>query len=167
MSRSDSLSLPQSDERAALAVARGIGRLFARNDVWCLAEMPLRSGRRADLMGIDAKGQVLGKLATKAAVLLTGKHKPVYTPLLDTGDPVIVADSLGNFYMGILAYSGSGNGILVAKSTDGGATWAEPVRLDNGGDKEYMVVDYRNDTVYTVWENTGAAFNQGLATGYE
>jgi hypothetical protein len=59
MARSDSLSLLQSDERAALAVARGIGRLFARNGVWCLAEMPLRSGRRADLMGIDAKGQVI------------------------------------------------------------------------------------------------------------
>ncbi len=46
-------------ERAALAVARGIGRLFARNDVWCLAEMPLRCGRRADLMGIDAKGRIV------------------------------------------------------------------------------------------------------------
>ena len=38
----------------AQSVARGICRLFARNDVWCLAEMPLRCGRRADLMGIDA-----------------------------------------------------------------------------------------------------------------
>ena len=45
------------DERAARAVARGIGRLFARNDIWCLAEMPLRSNRRADLMGVDAKGR--------------------------------------------------------------------------------------------------------------
>jgi len=42
---------------------------------------------------IDAKGQVLGKLATKAAVLLTGKHKPVYTPFLDTGDHVIVINA--------------------------------------------------------------------------
>lgn len=49
----------QAIERAALLVARGIGRLFARNDIWCLAEMPLRSGRRADLMGIDAKGQIV------------------------------------------------------------------------------------------------------------
>ncbi len=49
----------QEIERAALLVARGIGRLFARNDIWCLAEMPLRSGRRADLMGIDAKGQIV------------------------------------------------------------------------------------------------------------
>ncbi len=50
-------------ERAALAVARGICRLFARNDIWCLAEMPLRptggSHRRADLMGIDAKGRII------------------------------------------------------------------------------------------------------------
>ncbi len=45
--------------RAALAVARGIGRLFARNDIWCLAEMPLRNNRRADLMGIDARGQIV------------------------------------------------------------------------------------------------------------
>jgi hypothetical protein len=41
------------------AVARGIMRLLARNDVWCLPEMPLRGGRRADLMGVDAKGQVV------------------------------------------------------------------------------------------------------------
>ena len=48
-----------AEERAALAVARGICRLFARNDVWCIAEMPLRYNRRADLMGIDARGQVI------------------------------------------------------------------------------------------------------------
>ena len=48
-----------AEERAARAVARGICRLFARNDVWCIAEMPLRSNRRADLMGIDAKGRLI------------------------------------------------------------------------------------------------------------
>jgi hypothetical protein len=47
------------DLKAAQAVARGICRLFARNDIWCLAEMPLRSNRRADLMGIDAKGHLV------------------------------------------------------------------------------------------------------------
>ena len=47
------------DDRAARAVARGISRLFARNDIWCLPEMPLRSSRRADLMGIDAKGHLV------------------------------------------------------------------------------------------------------------
>ncbi|MEB3416433.1 MmcB family DNA repair protein [Alteriqipengyuania sp. WL0013] len=41
------------------AVARGIARLFARNDTWLLPEMPLRNGRRADLMGIDPKGHVV------------------------------------------------------------------------------------------------------------
>ncbi len=79
-----------------------------------------------------------------------------------TGDPVIAADSQGNFYMGILAYSGSANGILVSKSTDGGETFATPVRLDNGGDKEVLAVDLRNDHVYAVWENTGSSFNQGI-----
>lgn len=43
----------------AAAVARGICRLFARNDIWCLTEMPLKGGRRADLMGIDSKGKVV------------------------------------------------------------------------------------------------------------
>ena len=79
-----------------------------------------------------------------------------------TGDPSITADTQGNFYLGVLAYNGSAPGILVSKSTDGGATFAEPVRLDNGGDKEYVTVDRRNDTVYIVWENTGSQFNQGV-----
>lgn len=48
-----------AEARTARAVARGICRLFARNDIWCLPEMPLRSGRRADLMGVDAKGHVI------------------------------------------------------------------------------------------------------------
>lgn len=51
--------IPADELKAAQAVARGICRLFARNDIWCLSEMPLRSGRRADLMGIDAKGQLV------------------------------------------------------------------------------------------------------------
>ena len=51
--------LADPDLKAAQAVARGICRLFARNDIWCLPEMPLRSSRRADLMGIDAKGHLV------------------------------------------------------------------------------------------------------------
>ena len=42
---------------------------------------------------IDAEGQVLGRLATKIASLLMGKHKPTYTPFLDTGDHVIVINA--------------------------------------------------------------------------
>ncbi|WP_234035652.1 MmcB family DNA repair protein [Erythrobacter insulae] len=40
-------------------VARGIMRLFARNDIWCLPEVALPNGRRADLMGVDAKGLIV------------------------------------------------------------------------------------------------------------
>ena len=39
---------------------------------------------------LDADGVVLGRLASKAAMLLMGKTKPIYTPFLDTGDHVIV-----------------------------------------------------------------------------
>src|SRR5947209_4983241 len=42
---------------------------------------------------VDADGVVLGRLATKAAMLLMGKHKPSYTPFLDTGDHVIVINA--------------------------------------------------------------------------
>lgn len=59
MAESDSLLVPATDERAAPGVARGVCRLFARNDSWCVAEMPLRCGRRADLMGIDARGHII------------------------------------------------------------------------------------------------------------
>ena len=42
----------------ALNVARGVGRLFARQGLVMLAEVPLPNGRRADLMALDAKGQI-------------------------------------------------------------------------------------------------------------
>lgn len=43
---------------------------------------------------IDAEGQVLGRVAAAAAVLLRGKHKPQYTPYLDCGDNVIIVNAL-------------------------------------------------------------------------
>ena len=42
---------------------------------------------------VDAEGQVLGRLATQIAARLRGKHKPVYTPHVDTGDFVIVVNA--------------------------------------------------------------------------
>ena len=42
---------------------------------------------------LDAEDAVLGRLAGKAATLLMGKHKPSYTPFLDTGDAVIVINA--------------------------------------------------------------------------
>jgi len=42
---------------------------------------------------IDAEEVVLGRIASKAANLLMGKNKPMYTPFLDTGDHVIVVNA--------------------------------------------------------------------------
>jgi large subunit ribosomal protein L13 len=42
---------------------------------------------------IDASGKTLGKLATEAARLLMGKHKPMFSPNLDTGDYVVVINA--------------------------------------------------------------------------
>jgi large subunit ribosomal protein L13 len=39
---------------------------------------------------IDASGQTLGRLATRAARILSGKNNPRYTPFIDTGDHVVV-----------------------------------------------------------------------------
>lgn len=84
---------PPQKEREALAVARGICRLFARSAVWCLAEMPLRSGRRADLMGIDAKGRiVIVEIKVSRADLLGDAKWPDYLEYCD------------RFYWGLAAH---------------------------------------------------------------
>lgn len=81
-----------AEERAAFRVARGICRLFARNDIWCIAEMPLRSGRRADLMGIDAKGQlVIVEIKVSRADLVGDAKWPDYL------------DHCDRFYWGLAA----------------------------------------------------------------
>lgn len=42
---------------------------------------------------IDAKGKTLGRLASEVARRLRGKHKPIYTPHVDTGDYIIVVNA--------------------------------------------------------------------------
>ena len=42
---------------------------------------------------VDAEGQTLGRLASRIAQILRGKHKPIYTPHLDTGDHVLVVNA--------------------------------------------------------------------------
>lgn len=42
---------------------------------------------------VDAEGQVLGRLASEIAKIIRGKHKPVFTPHMDTGDNVIVINA--------------------------------------------------------------------------
>ena len=46
----------------------------------------------AEWILIDAKGHNLGRLATEIASLLLGKHKPIFTPGVDTGDYVVVVN---------------------------------------------------------------------------
>jgi large subunit ribosomal protein L13 len=42
---------------------------------------------------VDAKDKILGRFATKVAAVLRGKHKPIFTPHIDTGDAVIVINA--------------------------------------------------------------------------
>jgi len=56
-------------------------------------EFPSKNGVVRQWHVIDAQDVVLGKLASKAAMLLMGKTKPTYTPFLDAGDHVIVINA--------------------------------------------------------------------------
>lgn len=55
------------------------------------------SAKEADIQRdwyvIDAQGQTLGRLATRTATILRGKHKPLYTPHVDCGDYVIIINA--------------------------------------------------------------------------
>jgi len=42
---------------------------------------------------VDASGKTLGRLATQVSMVLRGKHKPIYTPHMDTGDHVVVINA--------------------------------------------------------------------------
>ena len=48
---------------------------------------------RRDWFVVDASGKTLGRLATQLAFRLRGKHKPEYTPHVDTGDHIIVVNA--------------------------------------------------------------------------
>ena len=74
---------------------------------------------------IDADGKVLGRVASQIAIILRGKHKPIYTPHTDTGDHVIVVNAqkvrlTGNkrqekFYAWHSGYPGGFKSILAGK----------------------------------------------------
>jgi len=56
-------------------------------------EFPSKNGVQRQWHVIDAQDAVLGKLASRAAMLLMGKTKPSFTPFLDCGDHVIVINA--------------------------------------------------------------------------
>ena len=55
--------------------------------------VPKQNEIEREWLVIDASNQVLGRLASEVARLLRGKHKPQYTPYLDTGDFVVVVNA--------------------------------------------------------------------------
>ena len=61
------------------------------------AHRATQSARPADVerswFVVDASDQVLGRLATRIAMVLRGKHKPIFTPHVDTGDFVVVVNA--------------------------------------------------------------------------
>lgn len=73
---------------------------------------------------VDAEGQTLGRLASEVAVLLRGKHKPTFTPHVDTGDHVILINAekiklTGNKLTDKKYYSHSGYpGSLTSKTAE-------------------------------------------------
>ncbi|MDR0453902.1 MAG: 50S ribosomal protein L13 [Deferribacteraceae bacterium] len=54
---------------------------------------------------IDAQDYVLGRMASRIAMMLMGKHKPIYTPFIDTGDFVVVVNAAKVRYTGTKARS--------------------------------------------------------------
>ena len=63
-----------------------------------------------DWFVVDANGNTLGRLATKVASILRGKHKPEFTPHVDTGDYIVVVNAekigvTGNKSKGKVYYS--------------------------------------------------------------
>ena len=87
-----------------------------------------------DWVVIDASNQVLGRLATEVARLLRGKHKPNFTPFLDTGDFVVVVNAerirlTGRKELDKVYYRHSGRPGSLKKVTAGELLRTNPERL--------------------------------------
>jgi large subunit ribosomal protein L13 len=75
---------------------------------------------------VDAEGQTLGRLATQVAMVLRGKHKPMYTPHMDTGDHVVVINASKVALSGRKAQDKK---YFHHTMHPGGATWTSIVEL--------------------------------------
>jgi large subunit ribosomal protein L13 len=83
---------------------------------------------------IDAQDVVLGRLATQAATLLRGKHKPTYAPHVDTGDFVVIVNAekvalTGNKRDQAFVYRHSGHPGGLSKRSFGEMLEKQPERL--------------------------------------
>jgi large subunit ribosomal protein L13 len=75
---------------------------------------------------VDAEGQTLGRLATQVAMVLRGKHKPMYTPHMDTGDHVVIINAAKVALSGRKAQDKK---YFHHTMYPGGATWTSIVEL--------------------------------------
>ena len=75
---------------------------------------------------VDAEGKTLGRLATQVAMVLRGKHKPMYTPHMDTGDHVVVINAKKVVLSGRKAQDKK---FFHHTLYPGGATWTSIVEL--------------------------------------
>jgi hypothetical protein len=102
----------------AAAVVRGVCRLLRRHDIFALAEAPLRNGRRADLMGICPRGElVIVEIKCARADLLGDQKWPDY---LDYCDRFYWAVPSG-FDHGLLereAFAPTRSGVIIADAYD-------------------------------------------------
>ena len=71
--------------------AGGVGQARTSNIMKTFSAKPAEV--RRDWYVVDATGQTLGRLATEIARRLRGKHKPEYTPHVDTGDYIVVVNA--------------------------------------------------------------------------
>ena len=112
----------------AADVARGIARLFARNDIYCLAEMPLKNGRRADLIGVDAKGLIVIVEIKVARGDLLGDSK--WRDYLDYCDRFFwgIPPGLDRAPLDTDAFEPEACGVIVADGYDGEIVRPAPLR---------------------------------------
>ena len=75
---------------------------------------------------VDAEGKTLGRLATQVAMVLRGKHKPTYTPHIDTGDHVVV---LNASKIALTGRKAQDKKYFHHTLYPGGATWTSIVEL--------------------------------------
>jgi large subunit ribosomal protein L13 len=75
---------------------------------------------------VDAEGKTLGRLATQVATVLKGKHKPMYTAHIDTGDHVVVVNAAKVVLSGRKAQD---KRYFHHTLYPGGATWTSIVEL--------------------------------------
>ena len=81
-SRESALSSPHGG--TALAVTRGVLRLFARHDIYGVPEVPLPNGRRLDIMAVDARGAIIAvEIKCSRADLLGDGKWPDYFDYCD------------------------------------------------------------------------------------